>query len=357
VNWFTLQRNYCCTELNEKKSFQRFFQILLVSRAGYPRVRLPGLPWSPQFMPAYEMALGTAPAGVGAKRNRPGSVASAVASYFGSTEFCDDLAPSTQAIRRVLLEKFRREHGDKPIALLPRKFIDEMLRALRRGARKNWLKALRGLLQYCVAEGLCKEDVTASIRLAPSQGGSFHTWTDDEIAQFEAHHPVGSKPPARLRALLLYTGQRRGDVIRMGRQHIKDGVLTITQQKTGVRVAVPVHPQLRAIIDASAGVNANLTFIVTQRGKPFPGHSFTAWFRKHCDDAGLPKRCVVHGLRKAAGRKLAEAECRAHEIMAVLGHTTLKEAERYTKDFDRAKLARSAMARLGIETVTRKAKN
>jgi len=308
-------------------------------------------------MPAYEMALGTAPAGVGAKRNRPGSVASAVASYFGSTEFCDDLAPSTQAIRRVLLEKFRREHGDKPIALLPRKFIDEMLRALRRGARKNWLKALRGLLQYCVAEGLCKEDVTASIKLAPSQGGSFHTWTDDEIAQFEAHHPVGSKPPARLRALLLYTGQRRGDVIRMGRQHIKDGVLTITQQKTGVRVAVPVHPQLRAIIDASAGVNANLTFIVTQRGKPFPGHSFTAWFRKHCDDAGLPKRCVVHGLRKAAGRKLAEAECRAHEIMAVLGHTTLKEAERYTKDFDRAKLARSAMARLGIETVTRKAKN
>jgi len=194
-------------------------------------------------------------------------------------------------------------------------------------------------------------------KLAPSQGGSFHTWTDDEIAQFEAHHPVGSKPPARLRALLLYTGQRRGDVIRMGRQHIKDGVLTITQQKTGVRVAVPVHPQLRAIIDASAGVNANLTFIVTQRGKPFPGHSFTAWFRKHCDDAGLPKRCVVHGLRKAAGRKLAEAECRAHEIMAVLGHTTLKEAERYTKDFDRAKLARSAMARLGIETVTRKAKN
>jgi len=112
-------------------------------------------------MPAYEMALGTAPAGVGAERNRPGSVASAVASYFGSTEFCDDLAPSTQAIRRVLLEKFRREHGDKPIALL-RKFIDEMLRALRRGARKNWLKALRGLLQYCVAEGLCKEDVTAT---------------------------------------------------------------------------------------------------------------------------------------------------------------------------------------------------
>src|SRR5262245_1256100 len=156
-----------------------------------------------------------------------------------------------------------------------------MLSELRPGARKNWLKALRGLLQYCVKEELCKEDVTASIKHA-APGGSFHTWTDEEIAQFEAHHPVGSKPRLAF-ALLLYTGQRRGDVIRMGRQHIKDGVLTIVQQKTGVKVGpVEVLPELRAVIDASAGINANLTFIVTERGRPFPGHSFTAWFRKHC---------------------------------------------------------------------------
>src|SRR5262249_8965815 len=148
---------------------------------------------------------------------------------------------------------------------------------------------------------------------------------------------------------------RRGDVIRMGRQHIRDGVLTITQQKTGVPVVVPVHPELRAAIDASAGTN--LTFLVTERGRPFPGHSFTAWFRKHCDDAGLPKRCVVHGLRKAAARRLAEAGCTVHEIAAITGHTTLKEVERYTKAFDRERLARAAMGRLGNETVTRKAKN
>ena len=118
-----------------------------------------------------------------------------------------------------------------------------------------------------------------------------------------------------------------------------------------------VHPELRAIIDASAGVNANLTFLVTERGRPFPGHSFTAWFRKHCDDAGLPKRCVVHGLRKAAARRLAEAGCTVHEIAAITGHVTLREVERYTKAVDRERLARSGMARLGNETVTRKAKN
>jgi len=312
-------------------------------RAGYPRVALPGLPGSAEFMAAYQAALGTPPTVVGVDRNRPGSVSHAVASYFGSTDFCNHLTASTQAIRRVLLEKFRRDYGDMQIASMPRKFIDTLLSTLRPGAQKNWLKALRGLLQYCVVEGLCKEDVTATIKHASSESRGFHTWTDDEIAQFEARHPIGTKPRLAL-ALLLYTGQRRGDVIRMGRQHIRDGVLTITQQKTGTTVAVPVHPELRAAIDVNAG--ANLTFIVTERGRPFPGHSFTAWFRKHCDDAGLPKRCVVHGLRKAAARRLAEAGCTAHEIMAILGHTSLREAERYTKAFDRAKLARSGMARM-----------
>src|SRR5262245_30404663 len=206
-------------------------------RAGYPRTSLPGLPGSPTFMAAYERPRGTAPADIGAKRNRPGSVANVVASYFGSTEFCDHLNPSTREIRRVLLEKFRREYGRLPIAQLPRDIVEKMLRAMRPGAQKNWLKTLRGLLQYCVVEGLCKEDVTANIKLAPSISKGFHTWTDEEIAQFETHHPIDSKPRLAL-ALLLYTGQRRGDVIRMGRQHIKDGLLTITQAKTGTTVAV-----------------------------------------------------------------------------------------------------------------------
>src|SRR5262249_12635822 len=123
-----------------------------------------------------------------------------------------------------------------------------------------------------------------------------------------------------------------------------DGVLTITQQKTGMTVVIPVHPELQAILDATP--SEHLTFLVTERGKPFPGPRFTQWFRKCCNEAGLPKHCVPHGLRKAAGRKLAEAGCTAHEIMAILGHTTLKEAQRYTEAFDRAKAARSAMAKL-----------
>src|SRR5262245_50691064 len=144
-------------------------------RKGYPSLPLPGFPGCPEFEAAYSAAFGTPQAAIGVNRNRPGSVAHAVASYFGSTDFCNRLTPSTQAIRRVLLEKFRRDHGDMPIATMPRKFIDTLLSTLRPGAQKNWLKALRGLLQYSVAEGLCKEDVTATLKLAPSESRGFHT--------------------------------------------------------------------------------------------------------------------------------------------------------------------------------------
>jgi integrase len=85
--------------------------------------------------------------------------------------------------------------------------------------------------------------------MLPRGGRGLHTWTEEEIAVFEAHHPVGSR--ARLAfALLLWTAQRRGDVIRMGRQHIRDGVLSLRQQKTGTLVEIPIHSELQTAIAA-----------------------------------------------------------------------------------------------------------
>jgi integrase len=133
------------------------------------------------------------------------------------------------------------------------------------------------------------------------------------------------------------------DNCRDRRQHIKDGVLTVKQQKTGVTLAIPVHPHLQAVLDATPG--EHLTFLTTETGKPYDGSYFSASFRGWCDAAGLPKRCSAHGLRKAACRRLAEAGCSANEIMSISGHTTMKEIVRYTVAADQARLARNAMTR------------
>ena len=173
-------------------------------------------------------------------------------------------------------------------------------------AARSWLVTLRSLCRFALKRGYLRADPTRDIKLRAIKSDGFHTWTEDEIAQFEAHHPIGTKPRLGL-ALLLYTAQRRSDVVRMGRQHIKDGVLTVKQQKTGVTLAIPVHPQLQAVLDATP--SEHLTFLVTATGKPYGGNAFSEQFRNWCDAAGLPTalqaaRAAQGGLSSARGSRM-----------------------------------------------------
>jgi integrase len=93
-----------------------------------------------------------------------------------------------------------------------------------------------------------------------------HSWSEEEIAQFEARRPIGSKARLAL-ALLLYTGQRRSDVVTMGRQHVRGGAIHVRQVKTDVSMVIPLHSTLRAIIDATP--SEHLTFLTTEFGRPF----------------------------------------------------------------------------------------
>ena len=313
-----------------------------VRRRGHPLVRLPGLPWSPSFMAAYESALAGPRTAIGGGRIKPGSVAAVVAEYLDSQQFFGSKSAGTQRMRRGILERFRAAYGERPFALLPAEWIEALLDAKPPHAARSWLVTLRSLCQFAVKRGWLRADPTANIKQRAIKGDGYHTWTEDEIAQFETHHPVGTKPRLAL-ALLLYTAQRRGDIVKIGRQHIRDGVFTVKQEKTGVTLAIPVHPHLQAVFDATPG--EHLTFLITATGKPYGGNAFTEQFRNWCDAAGLPQRCKPHGLRKAACRRLAEAGCSANEIMAISGHATMKELVRYTKAADQARLARNAMAR------------
>src|SRR6516225_648518 len=312
-------------------------------RRGFPRVRLRGLPWSPSFMAAYEAAMSGARTAVGAGRVKPGSVAAVIAEYFDSREFFGSKSAGTQRMRRGILERFRAAYGDRPMALLPTEWIEALLDAKPPHAARSWLATLRSLCQFAVKRRYVRTDPTANIKQRAIKGDGFHTVTEEEIAQFEAHYPIGSKARLAL-ALLLYTGQRRSDVVRMGRQHIRDGVLTVKQQKTGITLAIPVHPHLQTVLDATP--SEHLTFLVTATGKPYGGNAFTEQFRKWCDAAGLPQRCKPHGLRKAACRRLAEAGCSEKQIAAISGHASLDEVARYTKAADKARLARDAMAQM-----------
>jgi integrase len=297
-------------------------------------------------MAAYQAAVtGEAPRlEIGVSRTIAGTVNAALISFLNSAVFQAG-APDTRRTRRNILERWRMEHGDKRIALLRPEHIARMVaaKAATPSSARNFLNTLRALMQHCLREGLISSDPTQGVKRAPVKTAGYRTWTEADIAAFERKHPIGSRPRLAL-ALLLYTAQRRSDVVQLGRQHVRDGMLHLRQQKTGVTLTIPVHPDLATVLQATP--HDNLTFLTTAKGKPFSAAGFTNWFREVCNEAGLTRGTSAHGLRKAACRRLAEAGCSANVVAAISGHASLREVQRYTAAADQARMARSA-----IETV------
>jgi integrase len=312
-------------------------------RPGSPRVPLPGLPWSPQFMAAYEAASNDTPkVEIGATRIKAGTINALAAAFYQSTEF-QGWSAETRRTRRNILERFRVEHGDKTVANLEPRHVANMVAAKSStpAAAKNFAKTLSALMKFAVAQGLRRDNPVIGVATPKLRGGGFQTWDEDHIAAFEAKHAIGTR--ARLAfALLLYTAQRRGDVVRMGKQHIRNGMLSVRQNKTGATLEIPVHSELQKIVDATPG--DHLTFLTTSTGAQFTSAGFGNLFRDWCNEAGLSRGLSAHGLRKAACRRLAEAGCSANQIMSISGHKSLAEAQKYVVAADQKRLAKSAMA-------------
>jgi integrase len=327
-------------------------------RPGFKQSPLPGLPWSLEFMKAYEDALTGQSVLIRSGHIKPGTIRALAVSYYNSVAF-RSMKPSTQSVYRNIIDRFCREtdkegheHGDKRAATLQRAHIVKLMaaRAEKPDSANGLRKAVRAMMKHAVEIGLRADDPTREVRAIRVKSNGFHSWTDMEISQFEKRHPISSRARLAL-ALLLYTGQRRSDVVRMGRQHIRDGVLHIRQQKTGTELAIPVHAHLAAIVAETPA--DHLTFLTTQFGQPFKAAGFGNWFREQCDAAGL-KHCSAHGLRKAAARRLAEAGCTEHEIAAITGHASLREVARYTKAADQKRLAAAAMEKVKERTLSGK---
>ncbi|WP_075216040.1 site-specific integrase [Mongoliimonas terrestris] len=300
-------------------------------------------PWTPEFMAEYQACLDKEAAPrieVGKSRSKPGTVSALIAAYLASPEFTG-LAKTSQTTYRGIIERFRVEHGEKRVALIQRQHIKAIIgkKAATPAAANNLLDRIKVLMAFAVDLDMRKDNPAHGLRGFRLAGDGFHTWTEEEIARFEERHALGSK--ARLAfALLLYTGQRRSDVVNMGRQHVADGRIAVRQQKTDARLQIRIHPELQAAMGAMP--STNLTFLVTELGKPFSPAGFGNWFRERCNEAGLP-HCSAHGLRKAASRRLAEAGCTNQQIKAITGHKTDKEVARYTAAADQVRLADQAM--------------
>lgn len=331
-------------------------------RCGFKRIALPGAPGSNEFMAAYQRAMERQlPMEVGAARTKPGTVSACIVAYYKSDAFTKALAAETQRMRRNILEHFRADHGDKRAATLERRHILKLIESKKPHAQKNWLKTIRGLMLFAVAENIRADDPTAGVKATKPQVRSkgHLTWGDEQIAAYRVTHPVGTVARLALE-LLLNVAARRGDARTLGVQHIREGKLCWRPQKTirsSARVlSIRILPELQSALDARPSGGRALAFLVNDYGKPFAsaaafGNKFADW----CESAGLPtvtgedsrvRSYRAHGLRKAACKALAHAGCTGPEIMAVSGHSSLAQVQIYIDEVEQERMAEAAMDKL-----------
>jgi integrase len=292
-----------------------------------------------------------------------------VEDYYGSAVYTT-MEESSRRVRKQILDKLcdsvwkntKMTIGQLPYKQLKRRHVREMRdlgAADAPEAANSRLKAIRQVLSLAVADDEIEHSPADDVPYIPSKGGGHHTWTVEEIRQYEMRHPIGTMARLTL-ALLLFTGQRRSDVIRLGEHmvHIKDGrrFIKFTQFKgrnkaQPIELDLPILPELDAVIAATPrikpkkGKPVSLTYIQTEFGLAFSGPGFGNKMRDWCNQAGLP-HCSAHGVRKAGATIAAENGATTHDLMGIFGWKTLKEAARHTEKVRKHPLAAKNMYRV-----------
>jgi integrase len=311
-------------------------------RKGYKRITLPGPPGSTKFAAAYEAARQAMKPAATSVVEGPRSMGAAIAEYYLSLPFKSKTL-STQKGYRDVLEKFRGEYGRDLVVNFKPVHLEAIFHGMADtpAQASNLRKRLKAVLAIAKRLGWIAENPIERTDKIEYRPKGFTPWSEDDIAAYRTRWAPGTRERLALE-LLLNTGVRRSDVVALGRQHVSGGHVSIVQTKTAARLKIPVHADLAREL---ALWPIGTTFLLTQYGLPFSRVGFSQWFVERAQDAGLTGR-TPHGLRKAAGRRLAEAGCSDKQIAAVLGHTSPSTAAVYTRDADQAKLADDAMQKL-----------
>jgi integrase len=305
------------------------------------RTRLPEFA-SPEFWEAYTAAL----QGQGTKRTiraGHGTLEWLIAMYRETSAYLE-LSQATRRQRDNIFAGVIRSAGASRYTTITKAVIvkGREKRAATPAQARNFLDAMRGLFRWAVDADLVAIDPTAGVKNPKRQkNAGFAVWTEDDASAYCKRWPVGTRERVWFE-VLINTGLRRGDAVRLGRQHVRDGVATIQTEKTGMEVSIPLQSSFMALL--REGPTGDLAFISGGKGLPLTKESFGNMFRESCNEAGVRKS--AHGLRKLAATRVAEAGASVAELEAIFGWNGGGMASLYTRSVDRKRLARTGMEKL-----------
>lgn len=310
--------------------------VWYVRRGKGARVRLRAAFGTPEFTAEYEAALcGEA---VKPTRATAGTLAWLVDRYRETVAWAR-LSAATRRQRENIFKHVLAQGGEAPVSKIARKQIVAGIdrRRATPAAARHFLETMRGLFQWALDAELVSADPTMGVKAPKKTGDGFHSWSEEEVERFEERWPIGTRERVAF-AIFLWTGLRRGDAAKFGRQHVRNGIASVRTEKTGEVVTFRLLPPLLEVLDA--GPCGDLAFIVGERGEPMTKESLGNWFRKACRAAGVPG--AAHGLRKAGATRAANAGATEHELMSLYGWAEPRTAAIYTRKANRERLSMQA---------------
>jgi enterobacteria phage integrase len=319
-------------------------------RRGATKAPLPGLPGSAVFMEEYNRLLSLHAPVAPVKRGKAerGSLSWVITEYKATSKKWAKAKPSTIRAYERYFGYLDKHYGTADFA----SFDETGVRAIRNKLRDTPSIAdevvnMIGMLWRFAKEHLGMDALgpspTVGVAAIHTEHEPHKAWPPELCAKIENH-----KDPKVVRAyfLLRYTGQRRSDVVCMKASQYDGLAIQLIQEKTGEPVWLPVHKALRDHL-TTTGIEGDY-LLLRRGGKPMTGDYLGEIIREAVKDLGYPGYSA-HGLRHLAGASLAEAGCSVHEIMAVLGHVTEKQAIEYTRQANRKVLAGNAVGKWEAE--------
>lgn len=303
------------------------------------------LPGTPGFEQALEKA------GIrDAPKIAKGTVRQLIETYRGQPEYIR-IRPATRRLYERAFKVMEDQIGHRPADQITRSDIRDMRNSLSHtpAGANQMVGTAKVIFRFAYREDLIPKPIDMAGLMM--KVGKWGTWQPQDIEKFLA----ADHPRFVLLAFLLalYTGQRLTDVMTMswGQVDLDQGLIRLTQSKTGKALWLPMHGVLRDALREAKKDTSSIYIVhgsVGQRIKPelFSGHFFQDAKRRAGLGAGLP----FHGLRKTAGIMLAEAGATPFEIMGVLGHSTLEMVALYTAETDQRRNAQAAIQKVEAST-------
>lgn len=307
-----------------------------------PRIRLRAAWGTPEFEAEYQAAM----AGEKLAARGPAKVGSLewLIARYRETPAWLELSLATRRQRERILKQIIKTAGREAYGAITEATIaaGRDRRGRTPAQARHFIDTMRGLFAWAKEAQFVKANPAAGVRY-PSQrrGSGFPVWTEDDVAAYEARWPLGAKERVWL-AVLLYTGLRRGDAVRIGRQHVRNGVASLRTEKTGTEVHIPILPELDEVL--RAGPTGEMAFICGDFGRPLTKESFGNAFREACRAAGIRKS--AHGVRKIGATRAANNGATVAQLEAIFGWVGGRMASHYTQSADRRRLAREAIGKL-----------